>query len=57
MLTPSGCVGHVHRQQDMKLSKREKRNTSSGSFDDKVYIDNIGVPGEVPDESKQEIRS
>ncbi|CDQ95055.1 unnamed protein product [Oncorhynchus mykiss] len=40
------------QHQDMKLAKREKRATPSGSFDDKVYIDNIGVPRGVPDEFK-----
>jgi hypothetical protein len=27
----------------MKLAKREKRSTPSGSFDERIYIDNIGV--------------
>ncbi|XP_036798400.1 endogenous retrovirus group V member 2 Env polyprotein-like [Oncorhynchus mykiss] len=40
------------QHQDTKLAKREKRGTPSGSFDEKVYIDNIGVPREVPDEFK-----
>uniref|UniRef100_A0AAZ3PPL3 Uncharacterized protein n=1 Tax=Oncorhynchus tshawytscha TaxID=74940 RepID=A0AAZ3PPL3_ONCTS len=40
------------RHHDMKLAKREKQNIPSGSFDDRVYIDNIGVPRGVPDEFK-----
>jgi hypothetical protein len=39
------------------LAKREKITTPSGSFDDKVYIDNIGVPRGMPDEFKARDRN
>uniref|UniRef100_A0A3B1IU47 Uncharacterized protein n=2 Tax=Astyanax mexicanus TaxID=7994 RepID=A0A3B1IU47_ASTMX len=41
---------HVHLSPD-KL-KRSKRSVPSGSFDDRVYIDAIGVPRGVPNEFK-----
>jgi hypothetical protein len=34
------------------LARREIRSSPSGSFDDRVYIDNIGVPSGVPDKFK-----
>ena len=40
------------QHQDMKLAKRERRDAPSGSFGERVYIDNIGVPRGVPDEFK-----
>ena len=30
--------------------RRERRSAPSGSFDNRVYIDSIGVPRELPDE-------
>jgi hypothetical protein len=40
------------QHQDMKLAKRERRDAPSGSFNDRVYIDNLRVPRGVPDEFK-----
>ena len=67
MMLGPGFTGRLDRimpftliqHQDMKLAKWEKRSTPSGSFDDRVYIDNIGVPRGVGCQmsSKQEIRS
>ena len=34
------------------LAKREKISTPSGYFDERVYIDNIGVLQGLPDEFK-----
>ena len=47
------------QHQDMKLAKRERRDAPSGSFDDRVYIDNIGVPRGVPrsEEHTSELQS
>lgn len=40
------------QHKDLVPGEREGRSAPSGSFDDRIYIDSIGVPRGVPDEFK-----
>uniref|UniRef100_A0AAZ3P633 Uncharacterized protein n=1 Tax=Oncorhynchus tshawytscha TaxID=74940 RepID=A0AAZ3P633_ONCTS len=40
------------KHKDLVPGRRERRSAPSGSFDNRVYIDSIGVPRGVPDEFK-----
>ncbi|XP_029586287.1 syncytin-1-like [Salmo trutta] len=40
------------QHKDLVPGRRERRVAPSGSFDDRVYLDSIGVPRGVPDEFK-----